>query len=285
MPDPTGSPAVANTIGITDVACFAARGGGVLWVRMTSTFSRTNSFANPAKRSVCPSAQRYSIVSLWPSSRLSSPLLCKNAAVHVLCAAAVPEPSKPMVASFAPCCARTASGHATPKAAIPSMKARRRIAAPKARCLCGPCYGLTQLQQGFTTSGMGPNVRFGSEADIEMPPADARFTPESGHCGARFAPWRRHNGPLHRHRWHQRGREIMRTQELAKTFTDMGAKGEFDAAGKEFWSDDIVSREPMTGDMAVLKGRKAVEGKGQWWYANHEVHNVEVEGPYVHGDQ
>ena len=77
----------------------------------------------------------------------------------------------------------------------------------------------------------------------------------------------------------------MNTQELAKTFTDMCAKGEFDAAGKEFWSDDIVSREPMTGDMAVLKGRKAVEGKGQWWYANHEVHNVEVEGPYVHGDQ
>ena len=35
----------------------------------------------------------------------------------------------------------------------------------------------------------------------------------------------------------------------------------------------------------LLKGRKAVEGKGQWWYANHEVHNVKVEGPYVHGDQ
>jgi hypothetical protein len=77
----------------------------------------------------------------------------------------------------------------------------------------------------------------------------------------------------------------MNTQEVAKTFTDMCAKGEFDAAGKKFWSDDIVSREPMTGDMAVLKGRKAVEGKGQWWYANHEVHNAKVEGPYVHGDQ
>ena len=77
----------------------------------------------------------------------------------------------------------------------------------------------------------------------------------------------------------------MNTQELAKAFTDNCAKGEFDAAGKKFWSDEIVSREPMTGDMAVLKGRKAVEGKGEWWYANHEVHNVEVEGPYVNGDQ
>lgn len=43
----------------------------------------------------------------------------------------------------------------------------------------------------------------------------------------------------------------MDTQELAKAFTEMCANGEFDAAGKKFWSEDIVSREPMTGDMAV----------------------------------
>jgi SnoaL-like protein len=61
----------------------------------------------------------------------------------------------------------------------------------------------------------------------------------------------------------------MTTQDLAKAFTEMCSKGEFDAAGKKYWSDDIVSREPMTGDMAELKGRKAVEGKGAWWYANH----------------
>ena len=77
----------------------------------------------------------------------------------------------------------------------------------------------------------------------------------------------------------------MNTQELAKAFTDMCAKGELEAAGKKFWSDDIVSREPMTGDMAELKGRKAVERKTQWWNANHEVHDLKVEGPYVHGDQ
>ena len=77
----------------------------------------------------------------------------------------------------------------------------------------------------------------------------------------------------------------MTTQDLAKAFTEMCSKGEFDAAGKKFWSDDIVSREPMTGDMAELKGRKAVERKGEWWYENHTVHNVQVEGPYVHGDQ
>src|SRR5437870_182574 len=81
------------------------------------------------------------------------------------------------------------------------------------------------------------------------------------------------------------GFDVMNTQELAKAFTDMCAKGELEAAGKKFWSDDIVSREPMTGDMAELKGRKAVEGKNQWWNANHEVHDLKVEGPYVHRDQ
>jgi ketosteroid isomerase-like protein len=81
------------------------------------------------------------------------------------------------------------------------------------------------------------------------------------------------------------GFDVMNTQELAKAFTDLCAKGELEAAGKKFWSDDIVSREPMTGDMAELKGRKAVEGKGEWWKANHEVHSFKVKGPYVHGDQ
>jgi hypothetical protein len=71
----------------------------------------------------------------------------------------------------------------------------------------------------------------------------------------------------------------MNTQDLAKAFTDMCAKGELDAAGRKFWSDDIVSREPMSGDMAELKGRQAVERKSQWWNANHEVHDLKVEGP------
>jgi hypothetical protein len=76
------------------------------------------------------------------------------------------------------CCARAANGHATVEAAIPSMKARRRIPVPKAQGLYRPCFGMTQLQQEFMVGGMGsilhfarqqssgPNVRFGSKADI-----------------------------------------------------------------------------------------------------------------------
>jgi hypothetical protein len=65
-PVPTGSPAVANTIGMVVVTCFAARTGGVVWVIMTSTLSRTNSAAISAKRSLRPSAHRTSISTLRP---------------------------------------------------------------------------------------------------------------------------------------------------------------------------------------------------------------------------
>ena len=51
-PLPIGSPAEGNTIGITDVACFAATAASVPPARMTSTLSRTNSAAISVKRSV-----------------------------------------------------------------------------------------------------------------------------------------------------------------------------------------------------------------------------------------
>src|SRR5215831_5054880 len=57
-----GSPTAANTIGITDVACFAATVGGVADVTMTSTLRRTKSAAISARCSLRPSAHRYSIV-------------------------------------------------------------------------------------------------------------------------------------------------------------------------------------------------------------------------------
>jgi len=77
----------------------------------------------------------------------------------------------------------------------------------------------------------------------------------------------------------------MKTQELATEFVALCKAGKFDEAGDRFWSPDIVSIEPMEGEMAVLKGLAAVKAKGEWWYANHEVHGTEAQGPYVNGDQ
>jgi hypothetical protein len=76
----------------------------------------------------------------------------------------------------------------------------------------------------------------------------------------------------------------MSTQDVAKSFTKLCSEGKFEEAGKKFWSDEVVSLEPMTGDMARLEGRKAVEQKGKWFAENHTVHGAKVEGPYVNGD-
>jgi hypothetical protein len=77
----------------------------------------------------------------------------------------------------------------------------------------------------------------------------------------------------------------MNTTEVAKAFTELCAKGEFDAAGQKFWSDDVVSLEAMTGEGARVEGRKAIQAKGATWYANNTIHEARAEGPYVHGNQ
>ena len=103
-------------------------------VTMTSTLSRTNSAAISAKRSLRPSAQRYSIATVRPSIQPSSRSRCTKAAIHGLQAEGVLAPRNPMVGSLLGCCARAASGHA---AAPPSsvMNSRRFIRSPRRRGL------------------------------------------------------------------------------------------------------------------------------------------------------
>lgn len=76
-----------------------------------------------------------------------------------------------------------------------------------------------------------------------------------------------------------------RVQELAEDLVAMCKAGRFDAAGEKYWADDVVSLEPTADDMARTQGKDGVKAKGDWWSANHEIHSVEVEGPYVHGEQ
>jgi hypothetical protein len=74
-------------------------------------------------------------------------------------------------------------------------------------------------------------------------------------------------------------------QQIADDLVAMCKQGQFDESGEKYWADDVVSLEPMPGDMARIQGKPGVRGKGEWWYANNEIHGVQVEGPYVHGDQ
>ncbi|MGZ5181977.1 MAG: SnoaL-like domain-containing protein [Ramlibacter sp.] len=76
----------------------------------------------------------------------------------------------------------------------------------------------------------------------------------------------------------------MSVKDIAQEFTRLCKEGKFEEAGQRFWSDRIVSLEPMDGPMARSEGL-AVKAKGDWWYQNHEVHSAVTDGPYVHGNQ
>ena len=71
---------------------------------------------------------------------------------------------------------------------------------------------------------------------------------------------------------------------IAKDFVTLCKAGQFEEAGRKYWSPDVVSREPA-GPMMEARGIPAVAAKGEWWNANHEVHGFEIDGPYVTGDR
>ena len=77
----------------------------------------------------------------------------------------------------------------------------------------------------------------------------------------------------------------MTTQEIAQAFTDLIKAGEHEQAAAQFNSPNIVSLEAMDGPMARLEGAAAVKEKNDWWFANHEIHSMEANGPFVNGDQ
>ncbi len=75
------------------------------------------------------------------------------------------------------------------------------------------------------------------------------------------------------------------TVEIAEAFTALLRDGKFPEAGEAYWAADVVSLEATDGPMSVCTGIDAVRAKGAWWYENFIVHDVTVEGPFVHGAQ
>jgi hypothetical protein len=68
--------------------------------------------------------------------------------------------------------------------ALPRNAAERK---PATLVETGRKFGSSTLQRSvnlgsIVVSRPSVNVRFGSKADIGLPPVDVRFTPESGHC-------------------------------------------------------------------------------------------------------
>jgi ketosteroid isomerase-like protein len=76
----------------------------------------------------------------------------------------------------------------------------------------------------------------------------------------------------------------MTTQQVADTIVKLCSEGKFQDA-KELYSPDIVSMEAGAppGQSRESKGIAAVNAKGEWWMANHEIHSTTVKGPLVAG--
>ncbi|CAD5266697.1 SnoaL-like protein [Bosea sp. 62] len=75
------------------------------------------------------------------------------------------------------------------------------------------------------------------------------------------------------------------TAQLAADFVALLKEGKHEDAARSYNADDIASYENMPGPMAECHGKQAVKGKGEWWTANHEVHEFTTAGPYLNGDQ
>jgi SnoaL-like domain len=77
------------------------------------------------------------------------------------------------------------------------------------------------------------------------------------------------------------------TLAVGKKLVEFCKEGKHVEAIDELYHPDIVSVEAGAGPggSAKSEGLAAVKGKGEWWVANHEVHDAKVEGPFPHGDR
>ncbi len=75
----------------------------------------------------------------------------------------------------------------------------------------------------------------------------------------------------------------MSVADTANELVNLCRQGQFMQAIEKLYSDDIVSIEPVGNEQmpARQEGIAAIKGKNQWWAENHEVHGMEVNGPYV----
>ncbi|MGB5809399.1 MAG: nuclear transport factor 2 family protein [Polyangiales bacterium] len=79
----------------------------------------------------------------------------------------------------------------------------------------------------------------------------------------------------------------MSATEIGNKLVAFCRNGKFLDSIDALYSDDIVSVEAMAppGGEQTMTGKEAVRGKNTWWIENHEIHSMEVEGPYPHGDR
>ncbi len=77
------------------------------------------------------------------------------------------------------------------------------------------------------------------------------------------------------------------TLTVGKQLVELCRQGKNLQALDALYSPGIVSIEAM-GNAAMparMEGLDAIRGKNDWWLQNHDVHGIEAEGPWPHGDR
>jgi hypothetical protein len=75
----------------------------------------------------------------------------------------------------------------------------------------------------------------------------------------------------------------MSIEAIAKDLANLCRQGKNFEAIDKYYSDVVVSIESVGNEEmpAVMKGKKAVRGKNEWWVANNEVHSASVSEPMI----
>jgi ketosteroid isomerase-like protein len=79
----------------------------------------------------------------------------------------------------------------------------------------------------------------------------------------------------------------MSALEIGKRYVALCKAGKFDECLAELFAENAVSVEAGAppGMDPVAKGKAAIRAKGEWWQNNHEIHSIEVTGPYPNGER
>jgi ketosteroid isomerase-like protein len=75
----------------------------------------------------------------------------------------------------------------------------------------------------------------------------------------------------------------MALTDVASGLVKLCRKGKFLQAVDKYYSDDIVSVEPVASPQmpAEQSGIDKIRGKNQWFEDTFEVHSVQVDGPFL----
>jgi hypothetical protein len=79
----------------------------------------------------------------------------------------------------------------------------------------------------------------------------------------------------------------MTTQEIANRLVELCRAGKYDEVLDKLYAADAVSVEAaeMPGMGREARGLAAIRAKGEWWFANHDIHAFDITGPWPHDDR